>query len=106
MPYYGGGRTTPTHLQLDHIVPWSAGGSDRSSNLRTLCNVCNEQRSNHQADMDLVTVLPVANWCLPCTPSFYGGPIVDDGTIPDDAIPVFCGWSNHTGWTTDPSVVL
>lgn len=34
-------------LQLDHIVPWSYNGSDRSFNLRTLCEPCNTRRSNY-----------------------------------------------------------
>lgn len=32
------------NLTLDHIVHWSRGGSDRESNLRTLCVSCNSQR--------------------------------------------------------------
>ena len=36
------------NLTLDHIVPWSAGGSDDPSNLRTLCRDCNERRSNYR----------------------------------------------------------
>lgn len=34
----------PWHL--DHITPWSAGGSDRSANLRVLCERHNIERSN------------------------------------------------------------
>ena len=33
-------------LQVDHIVPRSEGGSNEDDNLRALCNVCNEGRSN------------------------------------------------------------
>ena len=33
-------------LHLDHIIPWSAGGSDRSENLRLLCEQHNLERSN------------------------------------------------------------
>ncbi|NUO57264.1 MAG: hypothetical protein HOV78_11400 [Hamadaea sp.] len=28
-------------LSLDHIWPWSLGGSDRPENLQTLCMPCN-----------------------------------------------------------------
>jgi|GEM_PF-5623291 len=33
-------------LEVDHIVPWSAGGEDTATNLRTLCQDCNQERSN------------------------------------------------------------
>jgi hypothetical protein len=31
-------------LSLDHIIPWSAGGSDKPDNLRTLCIPCNSHK--------------------------------------------------------------
>lgn len=52
-------------LVLDHIVPWSAGGPDLSSNLRTLCWGCNERRSNRR-EAYLPRVVPVAVICDPC----------------------------------------
>lgn len=33
-------------LEVDHITPWSAGGEDTATNLRTLCQACNQHRSN------------------------------------------------------------
>jgi hypothetical protein len=33
-------------LEVDHIVPWSAGGETIPENLQTLCNRCNSGKSN------------------------------------------------------------
>ena len=33
-------------LTLDHIIPWSRGGEDTVTNLRTLCRSCNSRRGN------------------------------------------------------------
>lgn len=33
-------------LQVDHLVPVAGGGDDESTNLRTLCARCNEEKSN------------------------------------------------------------
>ncbi len=39
------GHPLPTaKLQVDHIVPRSAGGSDSLSNLRAVCGPCNNYR--------------------------------------------------------------
>lgn len=35
---------TTDRLSLDHIIPWSAGGSDKPDNLRTLCVPCNSRK--------------------------------------------------------------
>lgn len=50
--------------ELDHIVPWSAGGSDRSTNLRTLCARCNQARSNFVDGAP--PSRPVTWWCTDC----------------------------------------
>jgi hypothetical protein len=51
-------------LHLDHIKPWSAGGTDESSNLRLLCEYHNLRRSNF-VDFDRPK-MPVTWWCLHC----------------------------------------
>ena len=53
-------------LELDHMLPWSAGGSDASDNLRTLCGDCNQERSNwfdhgHEKSKPATTW-----WCWEC----------------------------------------
>lgn len=54
-------------LEVDHIIPWSAGGSDKSTNLRTLCYACNQERSNFRYLND-TPALPVGPDCDRCCP--------------------------------------
>lgn len=56
---------TPEHLELDHIKPWSAGGSDATENLRTLCQHHNQERSNFIVPNERPTV-PATWWCDRC----------------------------------------
>ena len=86
-------------LQVDHITPWSAGGSDRSDNLRTLCRRCNAQRSNRITD-EHTRVLPVTTCCEQCYIDHYGG------DMPDTRIPAFCGHCRMASWVTDWNDVL
>ena len=37
-------------LHVDHILPWSKGGTTTVENLRILCNVCNIGKSNIEVD--------------------------------------------------------
>lgn len=53
-------------LELDHIVPWSAGGSDATSNLRTLCHDCNQERSNFRDVAEERLPVPTTWWCWHC----------------------------------------
>lgn len=43
---FGGGWGVDLLMQVDHLVPVAVGGTDRSTNLRTLCAGCNEEKSN------------------------------------------------------------
>jgi len=54
--------------QLDHIMPWSAGGSDCSCNLRILCGPCNEWRSNFRTGLDdqVIRRVHVSRDCAGC----------------------------------------
>lgn len=38
------------HLEIDHITPYSKGGTNDLDNLRVLCNLCNRGRSNKFSD--------------------------------------------------------
>src|SRR5439155_2183539 len=46
---YCGGSLLP--LELDHVVPRSRGGSDRSSNLVAACHGCNQQKGNQPIEV-------------------------------------------------------
>lgn len=48
------GRRTPDYLKMevDHIVPWSKGGSDELYNLQPLCKPCNREKSNKLVGID------------------------------------------------------
>ena len=41
-------------MEVDHIIPWSQGGSDELHNLQAVCKRCNRSKSNHAivADTD------------------------------------------------------
>lgn len=41
-----GNRPPGIRLEVDHILPWSRGGSDDASNLQTFCDKCNAGKSN------------------------------------------------------------
>lgn len=52
-------------LEIDHIVPWSAGGADHPVNLRVLCTPCNQARSNRVTGREH-RALPIAFRCRRC----------------------------------------
>lgn len=82
-------------LTLDHIVPWSAGGSDDVDNLRTLCWPCNHHRSNFQRVDDAWKPLPRTYWCIDCC----GGFPLNHPSLG----PAFCWWCRHAALGSRPS---
>lgn len=81
-------------LEVDHIIPWSAGGSDDPDNLRTLCHRCNQTRSNFRVPADDERRLPNGTECVYCTPSLLGEPLTA----------IYCGQCNKkaAGIPDDP----
>jgi 5-methylcytosine-specific restriction protein A len=52
-------------LQVDHLIPVAGGGSDESTNLRTLCARCNEEKSNRfTADVRAARPRLIVAYCL------------------------------------------
>jgi len=43
------GAVRPPHLEVDHVVPRSRGGTDRSNNLVAACHECNRRKGNQTA---------------------------------------------------------
>ena len=52
--------------ELDHIIPWSAGGSDDTTNLRVLCVQHNQDRSNFASHDDVRPRMAATWWCDRC----------------------------------------
>ncbi|QBC87855.1 HNH endonuclease [Mycobacterium avium subsp. hominissuis] len=76
-----------TRLELDHVVPWSAGGSDTIDNLRTLCHDCNAYRSNTGYSLDLACrQIPSGYECVYCNDELLGDP---------ELRPIFCMNCQH-----------
>lgn len=76
----------PWHL--DHITPWSAGGSDDSTNLRVLCERHNMDRGN-RVDPTERPRRPVTWWCLRC----WSPPLIDQWqhvTTGTSRVPTVC----------------
>lgn len=95
-------------LELDHIVPWSAGGGDCSSNLRLLCSDCNQARSNFRTAGD-VPALPVTRGCDDCIRGWVRrydysnfGRVVPGA----EEVQAFCGECGLKATVTDPARLL
>lgn len=99
-----GGSVT---LELDHVVPWSANGSDRSDNLRTLCAECNDDRSNYVDDAPprLIGVTRACYWCARRRRELPDHLIeVDPAEL--DRISAYCGCCGTTAWVPDWGWIL
>lgn len=61
-----GGKGDRENIEVDHCVPWSAGGPHDSDNLRVLCRSCNQRRSNLIDIAHLRAYRPTTWWCFDC----------------------------------------
>lgn len=90
-----------TDLELDHLIPWSAGGPDDSDNLRTLCAWCNARRSNFIDFAHGRQYRPTTWWCCECwTPDSAPRRVWKDGTDPNAVARIFPGddWIAELVW--------
>lgn len=107
------------HVEIDHVIPWSAGGPDTSNNLRLLCHDCNQQRSNFWLG-DLPRIFPViaaCDYCLRDHPWPHGGtgyplwegcPICrfEEPEFRDYWTPAWCGTCGEMAYTSVPERLL
>lgn len=89
--YEQGGR-----LEVDHIIPWSAGGPDASWNLRTLCHACNQGRSNFRGFSS--RTLPIILMCMECEGLRRGYDPEDDDDWADLSSDIEGGGPRHNAW--------
>lgn len=90
-------RSGPLHV--DHVIPWSNGGSDKTSNLRTLCEACNVQRGNKRDDSDTYVCTPIVKCCIVCLGFISAQPA-------PDAFEVWCAAHRHLSWENFPQRIL
>lgn len=89
-------RNTGSAFQLDHIVPWSAGGTDDASNLRTMCGRCNYQRSNHRDVAEERPRLPVTYSCPVCHDLDVRADVELEAGV--DLVLAYCATCGGTTW--------
>lgn len=90
------GHSLPySEAEIDHIIPWSAKGSDWSCNLRVLCGPCNQDRSNFRSGLDDDWRPFVAGQCTGCDPY----------PPAESMLPAYCGQCGVVG-PTWPELVL
>lgn len=109
-------------LQLDHVVAWSNLGSDRSDNLQTLCDICNNERSNFWEVGFPERVIGVTAVCDACLAIHTGSmwdlhdrsglwfacPICrgEENWFGLDRVPAYCGTCDWTSWVSDRNRIL
>jgi hypothetical protein len=84
-------------IHVDHVIPWSAGGSDRTDNLRTLCDGCNRYRSNYVSDMRNTTPTPIVRICDPCLGVFEPR---------GEKFAAWCACRHHNSYSTIGAAIL
>lgn len=92
-------------MELDHILPWSAGGPDVSTNLRLLCGPCNTQRSNYQT-LELekpAAVTPMCDRCMEIHGDGWYRRFTHPGAVHH---PAFRGSCKRPSTVTDPKRLL
>lgn len=90
------------NLEIDHIVPWSAMGSDSSANLRILCSQCNKDRSNRYTYEDERRSLPISPMCRSCEPDW----VEDDLSRRADLVFAFCARCQQNDYTSSRMIDL
>jgi hypothetical protein len=101
---------TGTTLELDHCLPWSAGGPDDSENLRVLCSGCNQRRSNFDDGAERTRRLPTTWWCMSCwsdEPAFRqpwadGTDLSTAPLVRDPLTLAWCAWCWASDYTDQP----
>lgn len=54
------GRYIEGGWSVDHVIPRSRGGSDKTSNLVTCCHPCNMRKGNRTPEQAGMTLIPLA----------------------------------------------
>jgi len=49
----------PTSAEVDHLVPYSAGGRDHIENVEVICRACNGSKGNRSAPKARATTSPL-----------------------------------------------
>lgn len=112
------------NLELDHVVPWSALGEDRATNLRSMCGGCNTARSNyrHIEGKRYQAVTAACDFCLRnhdepdwAERSWHHGSgmwagcaacTTVDWWLGDERYRAFCGTCTTVSWVSDKARLL
>lgn len=87
-----------TRFEIDHIIPWSAGGPDASWNLRTLCHDCNQRRSNYNERCSR-WAMPIVPTCVECSARAAGIDQEDGTGAWEEFVEAYHPWSQiNTAW--------